>query len=223
MTNMNLRSIEERDTLAAQIKEKTAGTGKKSDGKNEDVNMNELSDLSDISASEGASEASGKGGKAKDLRRKAQSQAHAKQREAARAHNASLKQAIAKHRTIEEELAKIERKLESIEREFRKLLGSIRVKAMGRDRFYNRIWWFDGMGAASLIGSGGAVQYGSGRLFVQGPSQFDQEILDRRNRVELEERRLREEGPDGILKPGEWAVYTDIDEVSQWSNCLDQC
>ncbi|KAI0321703.1 chromatin remodeling complex protein [Amylostereum chailletii] len=215
--------VEERDTLQGEMKEKEASaeTGQ-ADGA-EDVAMNDLNDLSDISASEGASEASGtgKGAKSKDLRRKAQSQAHAKQREAARARNASLKQAAAEHRRLDEEVNKLERRLEGIEREFRKLLGSIRVKPMGRDRFYNRVWWFDGMGSASLVGSGGAVQYGTGRLFIQGPSVFDQEILDRREKGEVQGRRLREEGPHGMLKVGEWAVYTEIEEIDEFAAWLN--
>jgi hypothetical protein len=131
--------------------------------------------------------------KATDLRRKtrsqAQSQAHAKQRQAARAKAASVKQAMAEHLRLDEEVNKLERRLEGIEREFRQLLGSVRVKPMGKDRFYNRIWWFDGMGSASLLGSGGIVQYGTGRLFIQSPSVFDQEILDRREEGVVRARR----------------------------------
>jgi len=153
--------------------------------------------------------------KATDLRRKAQSQAHAKQREAARAKAASVKQAMAEHRRLDEEINKLERRLEGIEREFRQLFGSVRVKPMGKDRFYNRIWWFDGMGSASLLGSGGIVQYGTGRLFIQGPSMFDQEILDRREEGDVRSRRLEEEGEEGMLGVGEWAVYTDLEEVSE--------
>ena len=148
------------------------------------------------------------------LRLKAQQgQAIAKQRELARQKLAEQKQAIAEHRRLDEEVNKLERRLESIEREFRKLLGVIRVKPLGKDRFYNRIWWFDGCGTSSLMGSGGAVQYGTGRLFIQGPSEFDQEVLDRREEDDVVARRLEEEGEEGMLKSGEWGVYTDIQEV----------
>ncbi|THH20227.1 hypothetical protein EW146_g1101 [Bondarzewia mesenterica] len=212
--------IEERDTLLSETKEGE----QTSNGDQEDTPMNGLSDLSDVSASEGTSE-SGSGvvkhSKSKDLRRKAQSLAHAKQREAARARNASLKQAMAEHRRLDEEVNKLERRLEGIEREFRKLLGSIRVKPLGRDRFYNRIWWFDGLGSASLLGSGGIVQYGTGRLFIQGPSMFDQEILDRRVDDEIKGRRLQEEGEEGMLGVGEWAVYTDLEEVDEFAAWLN--
>lgn len=193
-------------------------------GVDEDVVMQDLSDLSDISQSEVGSEpasaavisASKKNSsRQKELQRKAQTQAHAKQREAARAKQASIKQALAEHRRLDEEVNKLERRLEGIEREFRKLLGAVRVKPLGRDRFYNRIWWFDGMGSASLVGSGGVAQYGTGRLFIQGSSEFDIDLLEMRKEEGIVERRKEEEGEEGMLGPGEWAVYSDLDEVSR--------
>ncbi len=210
-------SVEARETLLGQNKEGELTTN----GADDDTPMNDLSELSDVSTSENGSEQGVTSKKATDLRRKAQSQAHAKQREAARAKAASVKQAMAEHRRLDEEVNKLERRLEGIEREFRQLLGSVRVKPMGKDRFYNRIWWFDGMGSASLLGSGGIVQYGSGRLFVQGPSVFDQEILDRREEGDVRTRRLTEEGEEGMLGVGEWAVYTDLEEVGECEPHID--
>ena len=63
------------------------------------------------------------------------------------------------------------------------------------------------------------MQYGTGRLFIQGPSVFDQEILDRREEGDVHARRLEEEGEDGVLEVGEWAVYTDLEEVSHGTVC----
>ena len=181
----------------------------------EDIVMQDCSELSD--ASEMGSEPTSVGKKSarqKDLRIKTQTIAHSKEREAARVKQAAQKQAIAEHRRVDEEVNKIERRLEGIEREFRKLLGGVRVKPLGRDRFFNRIWWFDGMGSASLVGSGGTALYGSGRLFIQGPSEFDLDILTKRQHDEdIEARRLEEEGQDGILGHSEWAVYNELEEV----------
>ena len=168
----------------------------------QDVKMQDSSDLSDLPGSDEETER-----RQKETRRTA-----AKERELARQKAASTKQAIAEHRRLDEEVNKLERRLEGIEREFRKLLGSVRVKPLGRDRFYNRIWWFDGMGAASLVGSGGTVQYGTGRVFVQGPSEFDVEILQRRE-GDINARRKVEEGEEGMLGVGEWAVFNDLEEV----------
>ncbi|TFK76936.1 chromatin remodeling complex protein [Pluteus cervinus] len=191
----------------------------------EDVVMQDSSELSDVSQSENGSDTAGRPRKAsarhKELRQKVTTQAHAKQREAARAKQASIKQAIAERRRLDEETNKLERRLEGIEREFRKLLGAVRVKCLGKDRFYNRIWWFDGMGSASLVGSGGVAQYGTGRVFIQGPSEFDLDLLKQRKAEGIDERREEEEGGDGVLGSGDWAVYTvqeELDEFVAWLN-----
>jgi len=193
---------EEMAVLAGENKEALA----KANGEGEAA----AQDLSDLSEAPGSDTDGTPSGRRKDTRRRT-----AKEREIARTKKATAKQALAEHRRLDEECNKLERRLEGIEREFRKLLGAIRVKPLGRDRFYNRIWWFDGMGSASLIGSGGTVQYGSGRIFLQGPSEFDIEILQRREEDIVGRRRL-EEGEEGMLGVGEWAVYDDIETVDQF-------
>ncbi|KAH9835634.1 chromatin remodeling complex protein [Rhodofomes roseus] len=184
---------------------KAAEASLNSNAADQDIKMQDSSDLSDLPGSDEETER-----RQKDTRRTA-----AKERELARAKAASTKQAIAEHRRLDEEVNKLERRLEGIEREFRKLLGSVRVKPLGKDRFYNRIWWFDGMGAASLVGSGGTIQYGTGRVFVQGPSQFDIDILQRRD-GDITARRKMEEGEEGMLGVGEWAVFNDLEELDEF-------
>lgn len=214
VNRLKKQHLEEMNALAGETKGETAASG---NGINEDVEMRDTSDLSDIS--EGGSETPS--GKRASRQKKTHALAHSKEREAARAKQASVRQALAEHRRLDEEVNKLERRLESIEREFRKLLGAVRVKPFGRDRFYNRIWWFDGMGSASLVGSGGVTQYGTGRLFIQGPSEFDLELLQKRNDEDLEERRKEEEGEDGMLGPNDWAVYSELEELDElvaWLN-----
>ncbi|KAH9944458.1 chromatin remodeling complex protein [Epithele typhae] len=172
-----------------------------------DTIMRDSSDLSDAPGSE-------------NEQSRAPRRTAAKERELARAKASSVKQAVAEHRRLDEEVNKLERRLEGIEREFRKLLGAVRVKPIGRDRFYNRVWWYDGMGAASLIGSGGTVQYTTGRIFIQGASEFDRELLSRRDE-NIEQRRLVEEGPEGMLGSNDWAVYNDIEEVQEFMAWLN--
>ena len=202
-------------SLLEEIKEENSGSNNSA---GEDIIMQDCSELSDASeiGSESTSAIGKKSARQKDLRIKTQTIAHSKEREAARVKQAAQKQAMAEHRRVDEEVNKIERRLEGIEREFRKLLGGVRVKPLGRDRFFNRIWWFDGMGSASLVGSGGTALYGSGRLFIQGPSEFDDDILQKRqyfDNEDIKSRRLEEEGEDGILGSNEWAVYNDLEEV----------
>ncbi|KAI0662737.1 chromatin remodeling complex protein [Cubamyces menziesii] len=220
LTALRKEKIEVNRTKKAYLEEIAALEGEinpdakpQTNGKagDEDVAMHDLSDLSDVPNSDAEDAAPKQTG----TRRSA-----AKEREAARAKAQSAKQAQADRRRLEEEVNKLERRLEGIEREFRKLLGAVRVKPLGRDRFYNRVWWFDGMGAASLIGSGGTVQYGTGRIFVQGPSEFDVEVL-RRREEDVDRRRRDEEGEEGMLGVGEWAVYNDLDEVREFVDWLN--
>lgn len=211
---ISIDSTEEMNTLVGDAGPKKEPTPV---GTEEDV-MHDSSDLSDAPSEEGSEATSATSGRQKvtlrqkDLRQKAHAQAHAKQREIARAKVAAEKQAQAEHRRLDEEVNKLERRLESIEREFRKLLGAIRVKPLGKDRFHNRVWWFDGMGSMSLLGSGGVVQYGTGRIFIQGPTEMELELMSKREENDVDARRQEEEG-EGLLAPGEWAVYTEPEEV----------
>ncbi|KAF8140096.1 chromatin remodeling complex protein [Boletus edulis] len=203
---------EEMNTLAGEVGPKKEPTPA---GTEEDIAAHDSSDLSDAPSEEGSETTSANSGRhkgtprQKDLRQRAHAQAHAKQREIARAKVAAEKQAQAEH------LNKLERRLESIERDFRKLFGAIRAKPLGKDRFHNRVWWFDGMGSMSLLGSGGVVQYGTGRIFIQGPTEMELELMSRREENDVDARREEEEG-EGLLGPGEWAVYTELEEVDEF-------
>ncbi|KAI0094698.1 chromatin remodeling complex protein [Irpex rosettiformis] len=208
--------LEDIATLTGESKDSEKTNDKKSNGGGEDTPMHDSSDLSEAPGSDGETE----NGSAAPSGRQSVRRAQAKERELARAKLASQKQALAETRRLDEEVNKCERRLEQIERDFRKLLGAVRVKPLGRDRFYNRVWWFDGMGSALLIGNGGSVQYGTGRIFVQGPSEHDVEILQRREE-DIPTRRVEEEGEEGMLRVGEWAVYEEIetiDEFVAWLN-----
>lgn len=197
-------------------------------GADQDTEMQDSSDLSDCGPDSGATSEAGSaaGGSTKrsvsrgqSLRRRAQ----AKSREISRSNAASTRKAAADLRKLEEEVNKFERRLEAIEREFRKLLGCIRSKPMGKDRFHNRIWWFDGLGSGTLVASGGGPVWSTGRVFIQGPSELDQDLLDKREAEDrdVKKRRMEEEGAEGILGVNEWAVYSDpeqVEELVAWLN-----
>jgi bromodomain adjacent to zinc finger domain protein 1A len=221
------RSAEERKALVPE------GAAETPEVPTQEETVDASEALTSPSDTEGGSEAGSAAGKAagksKDLRRKAAG-VSAKERQAARAKAKDAKQAAADLRRLEDEDARIERRLETIEREFRRLLGVTRVRPLGKDRFHNRVWWFDGLGSANLIGSGGTVLYGTGRLFIQGPSEFDVDLLHRREKEDqdVESRRKTEEGEDGMLGVGEWAVFEDPEEVSthcrhEWTMDVDTC
>jgi bromodomain adjacent to zinc finger domain protein 1A len=126
--------------------------------------------------------------------------------------------------SLEEQLRLNSERDDETEREFRRYLGVTRCRPLGRDRFHCRYWWFDGIGGMNLAGTGkGEVTYGTGRLFVQGPSVEDWELICDSRKEEgdgsksMLERRMREEvvdDPSALLGPDEWAYYEDEDEVS---------
>jgi hypothetical protein len=141
--------------------------------------------------------------------------ANSRQREAARIKAAEAKAALAERRRMDEEVNKLEKRLDGIEREFRKFQGVKGAKPMGYDRFFNRIWWLDGFG-----GSGVLSNYGTGRLFIQGPSEVDMEILKGRGH-EVVRRRMAEEGEDGMLEPGEWGCYSEVEQIEEFITWLN--
>ena len=145
---------------------------------------------------------------------------HGKDRAQARIKAAELRSAMAERRRLDEELNKTERRLEAIEREFRQLFGVGRTRHMGKDRFYNRYWWLDGMGIGHLVTSSGTASYGAGRVFVQGPGEFDVLVIAGRGGA-VQARQKEEDGLDGTLGPGEWGMYSepkDIEELIAWLN-----
>lgn len=142
--------------------------------------------------------------------------AHAKERARAREKAAEAKAAQASSRRKDDDVAKLDRRLEAIEREFRQTLGMGRSRPIGKDRFHNRIWWFDGLGAASLLGHSGNVVYGTGRVFVQGPNESDMEMMwGREDYAEVTSRRQAEEGEGMMLQPGQWGCYSDPEQVRE--------
>ncbi len=105
---------------------------------------------------------------------------HGKERAQARIKAQEVKNALAERRKLEDERNKAERRLEAIEREFRQLFGVGRTRPLGKDRFFNRVWWVDGMGSGTLVTSGGQATFGTGRVFIQGPNEFDLPVLKER-------------------------------------------
>jgi hypothetical protein len=55
-------------------------------------------------------------------------------------------------------------------------------------------------------------------VFIQGPSEFDDDILRKRQYIDkdIDSRRLEEEGEGGTLGSNEWAIYHHIDELEDF-------
>ncbi|SNX87594.1 related to ITC1 - subunit of Isw2 chromatin remodelling complex [Melanopsichium pennsylvanicum] len=166
----------------------------------------------------------------------------AKAREAHKAKLAENKIFTAQRKKLDDEEAKLMRKDEIIEREFRRLLFASRVHPLGKDRFGDKYYWFDGVGSCSLVVGGGVgekLTYQSGRLFIQAATieevstlipesssnqvkvsayahlfhqPITRELIESRKAIELG-------GEAGILQPGEWGVYSEperIEELISW-------
>ncbi|KAK0549789.1 hypothetical protein OC845_002944 [Tilletia horrida] len=130
--------------------------------------------------------------------------------------NAEARQLAAERRRLDDELAKVIKREEAWERDFRKHQFGPRLKPLGYDRFYQRYWWMDGLGNAPLINQAGNVVYSTGRIFVQGPSadEWSFALIDYPE-AEVRARAEEELGEDGLLGEGEWGYYDDAESAEQ--------
>ncbi|KAF9512921.1 hypothetical protein BS47DRAFT_1329990 [Hydnum rufescens UP504] len=218
------RLIEEIGQLDAKIEpgaDVPETNGAASDIESEAKQNDDQSDITDDMPITRRRASSGRRALAKQQGPLAKVAGHGKERAQARLKAAEVKNALAERRRLDEELNKVERRLEAIEREFRQLFGVGRTRPLGKDRFFNRVWWLDGMGTGMLVAPGGGVTYGTGRLFFQGPSEFDMLILEGRGEGVVRGRQDDEDGPDGTLEPGAWGYYSDpqhVEELLAWLN-----
>nr|XP_019047247.1 hypothetical protein I302_03855 [Kwoniella bestiolae CBS 10118]OCF26177.1 hypothetical protein I302_03855 [Kwoniella bestiolae CBS 10118] len=132
-----------------------------------------------------------------------------------------------KKRLMDEEEA-INQKLKNLEYDFRRWIYTLRSKPLGYDRFGNKIWWMDGLGSSTLFGSDGKINLGSGRLYIQGVDEEDEDILRVSASNVVDEEVLREyvegrrDGEEGMrLEKGEWAVWDHPDQVRELMNWLN--
>ena len=126
---------------------------------------------------------------------------------------------IPDHKRIEDGLLSVQQRDEVTEREFRRHQQVMRVRPLGKDRFFNRYWYFDGIGTMELLDEEENHVYGTGCLFVQGPSEQDRmlacELIGTDGEEGLKARRLREEGAEEILlATQDWAYLQTEEEVS---------
>jgi bromodomain adjacent to zinc finger domain protein 1A len=100
---------------------------------------------------------------------------HHLQREEARAKSQEQKQRNEARKRLDEDERAMHKKEEQVERDMRKY-SNHRLKPLGRDKFYNRYYYLDDVG--------GTLLHGSGKLFVQSPSDTDLMILLERDSIE---------------------------------------
>jgi hypothetical protein len=154
----------------------------------------------------------------KTLQRKAEEAARQAERarmlQEQKAKNAESKRLLAERNRMESEEERISAREEAIDLEFRRCFLAPRLRPLGKDRFHDKYWWFDGIGAQDL-GVPGRVYYGAGRLFVQGCSEEDwRGMCEGRKEKNVIKRREIEHG-EVVLEKEQWAVYDQPDQVSQ--------
>lgn len=86
------------------------------------------------------------------------------QRAEARAKSQEMKLKAEQRKKLDENERQLHKKAEQIERDMRRY-ATLRVRSLGRDRFYNKYYYFDNIGGSCI--------HGTGRLYVQSPSEAD--------------------------------------------------
>ncbi|KAM0750856.1 hypothetical protein T439DRAFT_288911 [Meredithblackwellia eburnea MCA 4105] len=137
---------------------------------------------------------------------------------------ATRKEAERAKMELEDNIAKNVKKDDYVERQFRRYQSVTRSRPLGKDRFFNRYWWFDGIGGMNLIGQGNGILYGTGRLFIQGPTQEDWDFVCEVNGGEekMIERRAHEDvDPLATLAVNEWGYFDDEEEYETLQGWLN--
>ncbi|KAL9940166.1 hypothetical protein V8E36_000871 [Tilletia maclaganii] len=134
--------------------------------------------------------------------------------------NAEARQLANERKRLEEENAKVTKREEAWEREFRRFQFGPRLRPLGYDRFYQRYWWFDGLGTAPLVNQAGNMVYSTGRIFIQGPSEDEWDfLLSEYPEAEVRARAAEELGENELLEGGEWGFYDEpetVEELFAW-------
>ncbi|KAF3924808.1 hypothetical protein ABW21_db0202090 [Orbilia brochopaga] len=157
--------------------------------------------------------------------------------------NAKMQESIQKYKKACLNVDKARAKIRQEEAAIAELDGDLResdcarLRLIGRDRFWNRYWFFErnGMPYAGLPSSSTADSgYAMGRLWLQGASMEEQkEFLDSdrvvnndtndgtRVSMSIKERRKREEGNAALRGPEKWGYIDDPNDLQTWIDWLD--
>ncbi|KAG0174583.1 hypothetical protein DFQ28_005738 [Apophysomyces sp. BC1034] len=100
---------------------------------------------------------------------------HHRQREEARVRTQEQRARGEARKKLDEEERQMHKREEQVERDMRRY-STLRIKPLGRDKFYNRYFYLDNIGGAS--------SHGSGRLYVQSPNEIDLMTLMERDEPE---------------------------------------
>lgn len=200
-----------------------------------DAQIDATDDTESATDSDEPSGPSLRGGVDRALERKRRQEAEKERKEQATKQPKGSKQYQRVMKKIEEEKSKVA----SIESEIAVLDNDLReadcprTRVLGKDRFWNRYYWFErnGMPYEGLPDSStAAASYANGRLWVQGPDEMEREgFIDVPEEVSQEymqrfgttvaKRKRAEEGSPGVSSAQEWGYYDtpeDLDKLMEW-------
>ena len=142
---------------------------------------------------------------------------------------------------VQKEMEKKKEALQECEDEINTLDNDLReadcarTRCLGKDRFWNRYYWFEknGMPYAGLPTSSTAYAgYANGRLWIQGPDPMEREgFIDLEgdalaeyklsHKISVAERKKIEEGGTSIRDAYEWGYYDDPESLGELIEWLD--
>ncbi|POS88163.1 hypothetical protein EPUL_000211, partial [Erysiphe pulchra] len=132
----------------------------------------------------------------------------------------------------QESVAKCESEISILDNDLREA-DCPRTRILGRDRFWNRYFWFErnGMPYGGLPDSSTAhADYANGCLWIQGPGDLEREgFIEMRGELQndyvekfqmtVPERKKNEEGSTSVFNIFQWGYYEDpeaVDELIAW-------
>lgn len=126
--------------------------------------------------------------------------------------------AASRKQRIDDGLVSCDQQDDLLDRDFRRHKEVMRIRPIGKDRFFNQYWFFDGVGTMDLFDEQGRPVYHTGRLFIQAPTEEDWRLAVDLNAGRTEEaliqRMQREISSTDILRTGDWASLSTEAEVS---------
>jgi hypothetical protein len=160
---------------------------------------------------------------------------HNAKREEMRARNAEMKVKAGERKKLDDEAHRIAKRDEALDRDIRRHLGCVRIRPLGKDRFWNKYWWLDAFGSGlaavnelsqSTKASAHLIPFGTGRLWVEGAGHpqwlgtvsgvrsFD--VSRARDSHHLRFLKARDQGEiqvNNFLNEAEWAFFSEPEEV----------
>ncbi|TQS36605.1 hypothetical protein Golomagni_02938 [Golovinomyces magnicellulatus] len=131
-------------------------------------------------------------------------------------------------------IAKCENEISTLDNDLREA-DCPRTRLLGRDRFWNRYFWFErnGMPYGGLPDSSTAeADYANGCIWIQGPGDIERKgFIDMESQQQAEykekhqmtvpERKKLEEGSTSVHNADQWGYYEDPESVDQLLSWLD--